>query len=111
MAAGREDGAGSAMRRWPVGGTVLPARRPAVPRADSSAGGRDASAQPGWPVSPAASSGRVYNAYNGGTDNFEADRALAGQVVAIAEDAAGRAGDLAGFALAAAAVIAADVGQ
>jgi S-adenosyl methyltransferase len=34
-----------------------------------------------------ASTGRVYNAYTGGKDNFEADRALAGQVVAIAPDA------------------------
>jgi S-adenosyl methyltransferase len=58
-----------------------------------------------------ARSGRVYNAYNGGKDNFEADRALAGQVVAVAPDAAGRAADLAGFALAAAAVMAASVGQ
>ncbi len=58
-----------------------------------------------------ASTGRVYNAYNGGEDNFEADRALAGQVVAVAPDAAGRAADLAGFSLAAAAVIAAGVGQ
>jgi S-adenosyl methyltransferase len=57
-----------------------------------------------------ASTGRVYNAYAGGRDNFEADRALAGQVVEIAPDAAGRAADLAGFSLAAA-VIAADVGQ
>jgi hypothetical protein len=37
-----------------------------------------------------ASAGRVYNAYNGGEDNFEADRALAGEVVAIAPDAAAR---------------------
>jgi len=58
-----------------------------------------------------ASTGRVYNAYTGGKDNFEADRALAGQVVEIAPDAAGRAADLAGFSLAAAAVIAADVRQ
>jgi S-adenosyl methyltransferase len=58
-----------------------------------------------------AGSGRVYNAYIGGKDNFEADRALAGQVVEIAPDAAGRAADLAGFSLAAAAVIAAGVGQ
>jgi len=58
-----------------------------------------------------ASTGRVYNAYAGGKDNFEADRTLAGQVVAIAPDAADRAADLAGFALAAAAAIAADVGQ
>jgi hypothetical protein len=57
------------------------------------------------------STGRVYNAYAGGKDNFKADRALAGQVVAIAPDAAGRAADLAGFSLAAAAVIAAGVGQ
>jgi len=58
-----------------------------------------------------ASAGRVYNAYAGGKDNFEADRALAGEVVAIAPDAAARAADLAGFSLAAAAVIAAGVGQ
>jgi hypothetical protein len=58
-----------------------------------------------------ARSGRVYNAYNCGKNNFEADRALAGQVVAVAPDAAGRAADLAGFALAAAAVMAASVGQ
>jgi hypothetical protein len=58
-----------------------------------------------------ASAGRVYNAYAGGKDNFEADRALAGEVVAIAPDAAVRAADLAGFSLAAAAVIAAGVGQ
>jgi hypothetical protein len=58
-----------------------------------------------------ASTGRVYNAYNGGKDNFEADRALAVQVVAVAPDAADRAADLAGFSLAAAAVIAAGVGQ
>jgi hypothetical protein len=58
-----------------------------------------------------ASTGRVYNAYTGGKDNFEADRALAGQVVEIAPDAAGRAADLAGFSLAAAAVIAAEVRQ
>jgi S-adenosyl methyltransferase len=58
-----------------------------------------------------ASTGRVYNAYTGGKDNFEADRALAGDVVATAPDAASRAADLAGFSLAAAAVIAADVGQ
>jgi hypothetical protein len=58
-----------------------------------------------------ASTGRVYNAYTGGKDNLEADRALAGQVVAIAPDAADRAADLAGFSLAAAAVIAAGVGQ
>src|SRR5712672_403670 len=58
-----------------------------------------------------AGSGRVFNAYIGGKDNFEADRALAGQVVEIAPDAVGRAADLAGFSLAAAAVIAADVGQ
>jgi hypothetical protein len=58
-----------------------------------------------------ASTGRVYNAYPGGKDNFEADRGLAGQVVAIAPDAADRAADLAGFSLAAAAVIAAGAGQ
>jgi hypothetical protein len=58
-----------------------------------------------------ASTGRVYNAYAGGKDNFKADRALAGQVVAIAPDAAERAADLAGFSLAAIAVIAAGVGQ
>jgi hypothetical protein len=56
-------------------------------------------------------SGRVYNAYIGGKENFEADRALAAQVVEIAPDAAARAADLAGFSLAAAAMIAADVGQ
>jgi hypothetical protein len=50
-----------------------------------------------------ASTGRVYNAYAGGKDNFEADRTVAGRVVAIAPDAADRAADLAGFALAAAA--------
>jgi hypothetical protein len=58
-----------------------------------------------------ASAGRVYNAYTGGADNFEADRALAGQVVEIAPDAAGRAADLAGFSLAAAALIAGGVRQ
>ena len=58
-----------------------------------------------------AGSGRVYNAYIGGKDNLEADRALAGQVVEIAPDAAGRAADLAGFSLAAAALIAGDVRQ
>jgi hypothetical protein len=58
-----------------------------------------------------ASAGRVYNAYADGHANFEADRALAGEVVAIAPDAAARAADLAGFSLAAAAVIAAGVGQ
>jgi hypothetical protein len=58
-----------------------------------------------------ASAGRVYNAYTGGKDNFEADRALAEQVVEIAPDAAGRAADLAGFSLAAAALIAGDVRQ
>jgi hypothetical protein len=58
-----------------------------------------------------AGTGRVYNAYAGGKDNFEADRELAGQVMAIAPDAADRAADLAGFSLAAAAVIAADAGQ
>jgi hypothetical protein len=48
----------------------------------------------GWPVARAA-----------------ADRALAEQVVEIAPDAAGRAADLAGFSLAAAALIAGDVRQ
>jgi hypothetical protein len=58
-----------------------------------------------------ARTGRVYNAYTGGQDNSEADRALASHVVEIAADAAGRAADLAGFSLAAAAVIAAGAGQ
>ena len=58
-----------------------------------------------------AGAGRVYNAYAGGKDNFEVDRTLAGQVVAIAPDAADRAADLASFSLAAAAVVAAGVGQ
>jgi S-adenosyl methyltransferase len=59
----------------------------------------------------AAHEGRVYNAYVGGKDASEADHALADKVMGILPDAAGRGADLAGFALAAAAVIAASVRQ